>query len=108
MTAIAFTMMAIAGDRFFAIVFPFKARITQSKVKVVLAFVWLCAISISIPPLVFYKYFERRWKDYTETFCTDIWPVSDFIKPSLFFFFKFYSKFTIKSLHQFVVETMTK
>ncbi|GFS09649.1 neuropeptide FF receptor 2 [Elysia marginata] len=74
MTAIAFTMMAIAGDRFFAIVFPFKARVTQSKVKVVLAIVWLCAISISIPPLVFYRYFERRWKDYTETFCTDIWP----------------------------------
>ncbi|GFN91874.1 neuropeptide ff receptor 2 [Plakobranchus ocellatus] len=74
MTVIAFTMMAIAGDRFFAIVFPFKARVTQSKVKIVLAFVWLCAISISIPPLVFYKYFERRWKDYTETFCTDIWP----------------------------------
>ncbi|XP_035825028.1 substance-K receptor [Aplysia californica] len=75
MCAISFTMMAIAGDRFFAIVFPLRARVTQSKVKFVIAVVWLCAVSIGIPPLVFYTYTERRWANYVETFCADIWPM---------------------------------
>ncbi|XP_059147523.1 trissin receptor-like [Physella acuta] len=75
MCAMSFTMMAIAGDRFFAIVFPLKARVTQRKVRLVTAMVWVCAVSIGVPPLLFYTYTERQWSNYRETFCHDVWPV---------------------------------
>ncbi|KAL8587540.1 hypothetical protein ACOMHN_000946 [Nucella lapillus] len=74
MVASVLTLMAIAGDRFFAIVFPFKARVTERRVGVVVVAVWLCALSIGLPSLFFYTYKERQWKDYLETFCTDVWP----------------------------------
>ncbi|KAK7112272.1 substance-P receptor-like [Littorina saxatilis] len=76
MVASVMTLMAIAGDRFFAIIFPLKARVTERRVGVVVVFLWLCALGIGLPPLFFYTYTERQWKDYLETFCTDVWPVT--------------------------------
>ena len=67
--------MAIAGDRFFAIVFPLKSRVTQRKVSVVIVIIWIAAFSIAMPPLFVYTYNERRWRNHVERFCTDVWPV---------------------------------
>ncbi|KAH9502547.1 hypothetical protein Btru_068960 [Bulinus truncatus] len=77
MTAISLTMMAIAGDRFFAIVYPLKAKVTKRKVKLVVLFVWVCSLAIAVPPLIAYTYYERRWSNYLETFCHDIWPARE-------------------------------
>ncbi|OWF35228.1 substance-K receptor-like [Mizuhopecten yessoensis] len=74
MCASVFTLMALACDRFFAIMFPLKSRVTQRKVSVVAVFVWLAAISIGMPVLFVYTYNERQWSDFTEKFCTDVWP----------------------------------
>lgn len=76
MVASVMTLMAIAGDRFFAIIFPLKARVTERRVGVVVILIWLSALGIGLPPLFFYTYTERQWKDYLETFCTDVWPVT--------------------------------
>ena len=76
MVASVMTLMAIAGDRFFAIIFPLRARVTERRVGVVVTLVWLSALAIGLPPLFFYTYTERQWKDYLETFCTDVWPVT--------------------------------
>ncbi|KAK7493350.1 hypothetical protein BaRGS_00015476 [Batillaria attramentaria] len=79
MVASVMTLMAIAGDRFFAIIFPLKSRVTERRVSFVVIFIWLSALGIGLPPLFFYTYTERQWKDYLESFCTDVWPavVSD-------------------------------
>ncbi|XP_060064131.1 QRFP-like peptide receptor [Ylistrum balloti] len=74
MCASVFTLMALACDRFFAIMFPLKSRVTQRKVSIVAVFVWLSSISIGIPVLFVYTYTERKWSDFTEKFCTDVWP----------------------------------
>ncbi|CAG5117031.1 unnamed protein product [Candidula unifasciata] len=79
MCTMSFTMIAIAGDRFFAIVFPLKARVTQRKVKVVVAIIWTLGAAIAVPPTLYYKYNERKWANYLETFCTEQWPMR--VKP---------------------------
>ena len=74
MCASVFTLVAIAGDRFFAIVFPLKSRVTQRKVSVIIIVIWLAAIAIGLPVLFFYAYTERPWKNFVEKYCTEVWP----------------------------------
>lgn len=74
MCASVFTLVAIAGDRFFAIVFPLKSRVTQRKVSVIIIVIWLAAIAIGLPVLFFYAYTERQWKNFVEKYCTEVWP----------------------------------
>ncbi|CAC5402403.1 NPFFR2 [Mytilus coruscus] len=74
MCASIFTLVAIAGDRFFAIMFPLKSRITQRRVSFVMVIIWTCAAAIGMPALFFYKYTKRQWKDFLERFCSDVWP----------------------------------
>jgi len=74
MCASVFTLMAIACDRFFAIMFPLKSRVTHRKVSVIAGLIWLLASSIGMPVLFVYTYSERQWSDFLERFCTDVWP----------------------------------
>ena len=74
MCASVFTLVAIAGDRFFAIMFPLKSRVTQRKVSVMIIIIWLAAISIGMPVLFFYSYGERQWKNFFEAYCLEVWP----------------------------------
>ncbi|XP_050409422.1 trissin receptor-like [Patella vulgata] len=74
MCASTFTLLVIAGDRFFAIIYPLNARVTQRKVSVMVIGIWLSAIAVGSAPLFTYTYKERTWKNYVEKFCTDVWP----------------------------------
>lgn len=71
-----FTLMVIAGDRFFAIMFPVKSRVTRRKISLVLAVVWIAAIAIAAPLLFMYAQLERRWADVYETYCDEVWPMT--------------------------------
>ncbi|BFZ03844.1 hypothetical protein BsWGS_06883 [Bradybaena similaris] len=75
MCTMSFTMIAIAGDRFFAIVFPLKSRVTQRRVAMVTAISWVLGIAIGTPLLVNYQYKERQWANYLERFCIEQWPM---------------------------------
>lgn len=75
MCASMFTLVVIAGDRFFAIMYPVQSRVTRRKVSIVLSLVWLLAIAIATPLLFIYFYMERRWLDIDETFCDELWPL---------------------------------
>lgn len=75
MCALSLIMIVIAGDRFFAVVYPLKARVTHSRVKYVLVIVWATAIAVAVPQLVFYEYLERQWGNYLEKVCETVWPV---------------------------------
>ena len=46
-TASVGTNMAIGVDRFFVVTFPLKSRITKSRIKVVIAAIWVLAVSLS-------------------------------------------------------------
>ena len=70
-----FTLMVIACDRFFAIMFPMKSRVTRRKVSIVLIAVWIAAIAIASPLLFIYSFLERHWADVYETYCDEIWPM---------------------------------
>lgn len=74
MCASMFTLLVLAGDRFFAIMYPMKSRVTRRKVSIMLSFVWLLAMAIATPLLFIFYYAERRWKDVNEAFCSEIWP----------------------------------
>lgn len=74
MCASIFTLVAIASDRFYAIMFPLKSRITQRRVSLIMCIIWASSAAIGTPALFFYKYTERQWKDFRERFCSDVWP----------------------------------
>ncbi|XP_053391825.1 QRFP-like peptide receptor [Mercenaria mercenaria] len=74
MCASMFTLLVIAGDRFFAIMYPMKSRVTRRKVSIMLSLVWFLAMAIGSPLLFVYHYDERKWLDVKEAFCAGIWP----------------------------------
>lgn len=75
MCASMFSLMVMAGDRFFAIMYPMKSRVTRRKVSYLLILVWAAAIAIATPLLFVYYYMERQWKDVLETYCDEKWPM---------------------------------
>ncbi|XP_066305092.1 QRFP-like peptide receptor [Branchiostoma lanceolatum] len=69
------TMVVIAMDRFFAIIFPLKARVTDTNAAVVVAMIWTASIATNIPLLVVLEQSEHTWGDgYREVWCREIWP----------------------------------
>ena len=77
------TLTLIACDRFFGIVFAMKARVTerrstllmtQRRSTLLIALVWIVAVTLSSPILVYRRQFVRRWLDHTEIWCDDNWP----------------------------------
>jgi hypothetical protein len=68
------TLTLIACDRFFGIVFAMKARVTERRSPLLIAAVWVGAICLSSPLLVYREQSVRRWLDHTEIWCDDAWP----------------------------------
>ncbi|XP_052778400.1 QRFP-like peptide receptor [Mya arenaria] len=75
MCASMFTLVVIAGDRFYAIMFPMHSRVTKRKVSYLLILVWMASIAIATPLLFMYYYIERQWADVLETYCDEKWPM---------------------------------
>ena len=69
------TMMLIACDRFFGVVFAMKAYLTDRRPATSIVFVWLCAVGIASPLLVYRKQLSRTWLDHKEIWCEDTWPL---------------------------------
>jgi uncharacterized protein involved in cysteine biosynthesis len=68
------TLTAIAGDRFFGIVYAVKARMTARRSKLIILLVWMVSFTVSIPLLLYRKQFSRHWADHVEVWCDDDWP----------------------------------
>jgi low affinity Fe/Cu permease len=69
------TLTVIACDRFFGIVFAMKAHMTERRASVFIVLVWVVSTAVSSPLLYFRRVTTRQWKDYTENFCQDHWPI---------------------------------
>jgi len=68
------TLTLIACDRFFGIVFAMKARVTERRSTLLIALVWILAVTLSSPILVYRRQFVNQWLDHTEIWCDDAWP----------------------------------
>lgn len=68
------TLTTISIDRFFAVFWPLKVRITQQRASVVIALTWILAGAVSLPLPIYRKYREVHWLDYVERVCQDEWP----------------------------------
>jgi len=76
------TLTLIAYDRFFGIVFAMKARVTERRSTLLIALVWIFAVTLSSPLLLYRRQLTRQWLDHSEIWCGDTWPPVD----KLFFF----------------------
>ena len=47
---------------------------TQRRSTLLIALVWIVAVTLSSPILVYRRQFVRRWLDHTEIWCDDNWP----------------------------------
>ncbi|KAK7475849.1 hypothetical protein BaRGS_00032899, partial [Batillaria attramentaria] len=69
------TLTFIAWDRFFGIVFAMKAHFIERRASLTIVILWLLSIGVASPLLVYREYFEVQWRDYTESWCDDEWPI---------------------------------
>ncbi|CAH1794365.1 unnamed protein product [Owenia fusiformis] len=65
----AFTLVAISLDRFIAIIFPMRPRMTTKISLVIIALIWLFAIAVAMPSAIVAKIKHEEGKDY----CREQW-----------------------------------
>lgn len=75
-TASVFTNMAIGIDRFMAVTFPLKSRLTSSRSKFVISAIWIVSIGLSSVQLVVGRAVDVPQFGYIE--CMENWPQGDF------------------------------
>lgn len=64
------TNMAIGIDRFLAVIFPLRSRVTYSRSKYVIAVIWFCALSLASV-----QFFVGRAQQYGDIYkCEEVWP----------------------------------
>jgi len=51
-----------------------KARVTERRSTLLIAVVWIVAVVLSSPILVYRRQFVRPWLDHIEIWCDDTWP----------------------------------
>ncbi len=74
-TASILFLSAIAGDRFFAIVYPLRAKkIRRWMVFLPVALIWISAAAVASPMLWSWQMTSIQWKDRHEMFCREVWP----------------------------------
>jgi len=74
-TASVLFLMVIAGDRYFAIVYPLQATRSRLRVAVSLIItVWIISAAVAMPHLITWRLLEIQWKDRLERACIDVWP----------------------------------
>ncbi|XP_072050149.1 substance-K receptor-like [Amphiura filiformis] len=68
------TLTVVAGDRYFAILYPLKSRVIKRNAGVVIAAVWAIAIIVNIPLVIHVKYITHTWDDgISQAWCVEYW-----------------------------------
>ena len=73
-TASVFFLMVIAGDRFMAIKFPFRARVKGHWSAAIFVVVWVVSAACAAPYLWVWELRSIEWMDGTEVWCEEVWP----------------------------------
>ena len=58
------TLTLISCDRFFGVVFAMKAHLTERRARSCLLGVWVCALGVGAPLLVYRVQFSRTWSNH--------------------------------------------
>lgn len=53
LTSSVLTLSAISCDRYMAIMYPLRSRVTKKRTDAVIAVIWLCSLAISTPFFLF-------------------------------------------------------
>ncbi|XP_070545441.1 substance-K receptor-like [Ptychodera flava] len=85
-----FTLTAIGIDRYFAVMYPLKARVTKHRSKIVLAVIFLIAVSLAVVQAVFARVRQSRSREGIY-YCNE-WPNNNhaFIAYEIFIFLTTY------------------
>lgn len=62
------TLMSIAIDRFFVIIYPFRPRMKIGTCVTVIFMIWTFAVTVTMPYAIFMTYYE------TDQYCEETWP----------------------------------
>lgn len=75
-TSSVLSLTIISGDRFIAIVFPLRARMTTTRAGIIITVTWLISIGVAIPQLIVRRQTEFRWANRHEIYCDEVWPTT--------------------------------
>ena len=74
LTTSVLTLTAVSVERFFAIVYPLKPRMTPLITSLVVTVTWLMSVAMATPQLVYRQQFELYWKNFHEVWCQEKFP----------------------------------
>ncbi|XP_023338028.1 substance-P receptor isoform X2 [Eurytemora carolleeae] len=75
------TLSAISFDRFLAVIFPLQTRVTQRKARYLIVMVWISALTVASPFLLYRRVTVFRWEDFTEVSCHEVFPTTVYCDP---------------------------
>ena len=75
LVASTFSLILIACDRFFGIVFAMKAHIIERRASYSIIIIWVCAIAVATPLFIVRNVEHATWADHVEIWCGDDWPI---------------------------------
>ena len=67
-------LLVIACDRFFAIIYPLRARMTRMRCVLLIGLVWVASAAISAPNLMYNVMYDIQWANWREVWCEEEWP----------------------------------
>lgn len=73
-TSSVLTLTIISIERFFAIVFPLKGKLSARTTGISIVISWIVSIAVASPHLIIRKYNEVQWKNRKEIWCDQNWP----------------------------------
>ncbi|KAJ6661558.1 hypothetical protein lerEdw1_013797, partial [Lerista edwardsae] len=65
-----YSMTAVAADRYMAIIYPFKRKLSAGNTKVIIGMMWLVAFGLAFPPF----FYAKLITDDGKTKCIVAWP----------------------------------
>ncbi|XP_077999590.1 substance-P receptor-like [Glandiceps talaboti] len=74
------TLTAVGFDRYFAVMYPLKVRVTKNRTKIVFLIVWVTALTLGTIQTVFVRVEERYYNSEAIYFCTESFPDYKFAK----------------------------
>ncbi|XP_070538170.1 neuromedin-K receptor-like [Ptychodera flava] len=70
-----YTLIAIGIDRYFAVLYPLKVRVTKNRAKILFALIWLVSVLLAIVQTVFAKARKSYYGEKMFYICTEWWPL---------------------------------